>query len=52
MLFELATKGPGFTVDLPVERLGRELVLPPMLTSRRTEIDAHLTPLVDPRAGW
>ena len=48
VLFELATKGPGFTVDLPVERLGRELVLPPLLASRRAEIESHLTPLPDP----
>lgn len=52
VLFELATKGPGFTVDLPVERLGRDLVLPPILASRRAEIEARLTPLPDPRAGW
>jgi len=51
VLFELATKGPGFTVDLPVERLGRELVLPPLLESRRAEIEARLTPLPDPRAS-
>ena len=52
VLYELATKGPGFTVDLPLERLGRELVLPPMLAGRRAEIEAHLTPLPDPRANW
>jgi glyoxalase family protein len=52
VLFELATKGPGFTVDLPLDRLGRELVLPPRLAPRRAEIEAHLTPLPDPRAGW
>jgi glyoxalase family protein len=52
VLFELATKGPGFTVDLPVERLGRELVLPPLLAGRRAEIEAHLTALPDPRAAW
>ena len=52
VLFELATKGPGFTVDLPVERLGRELVLPPLLAARRAEIEAQLTPLPDPRAAW
>lgn len=52
VLYELATKGPGFTVDLPVERLGRELVLPPMLAARRAEIEARLTLLPDPRAGW
>lgn len=51
VLYELATKGPGFTVDLPLGRLGRELVLPPMLEGRRAEILAHLTPLPDPRAG-
>jgi len=49
VLYELATKGPGFTVDLPLERIGRELVLPPMLEPRRAEIVAHLTPLPDPR---
>ena len=52
VLFELATKGPGFTVDLPLDRLGHELVLPPMLAARRAEIEAQLTPLPDPRAGW
>ena len=52
VLYELATKGPGFTVDLPLERIGRELVLPPMLAARRAEIEAHLTPLPDPRANW
>ena len=52
VLFELATKGPGFTVDLPLDRLGREVALPPMLEGRRAEIVAHLTPLPDPRAEW
>jgi glyoxalase family protein len=52
VLYELATKGPGFTVDLPLDRIGRELVLPPMLEPRRAEIVEHLTPLPDPRAGW
>ena len=52
VLYELATKGPGFTVDLPLERLGRELVLPPTLAGRRAEILTHLIPLPDPRAGW
>ncbi|HEY4319719.1 MAG TPA: VOC family protein [Gemmatimonadales bacterium] len=52
VLYELATKGPGFTIDLPVERLGHELVLPPALAPRRAEIEARLTPLPDPRGGW
>ena len=45
VLYELATKGPGFTVDLPLEELGTKLVLPPMLEPRRAEIEARLTPL-------
>ena len=52
VLYELATKGPGFTVDLPLDRIGHELVLPPMLEGRRGEIMEHLTPLPDPRANW
>jgi glyoxalase family protein len=45
VLFELATDGPGFAVDEPVEKLGENLVLPPFLEARRTEIEAHLKPL-------
>lgn len=52
VLFELATDGPGFTVDGPVEALGRKLILPPWLESHRAEVEARLTPLPDPRAGW
>lgn len=51
VLYELATEEPGFTVDGPVEQLGRELVLPPFLESRRAQIQARLTPLGDPRAA-
>jgi len=51
VLYELATEEPGFTVDGPVEGLGRDLVLPPFLESRRTQIEARLTPLGDPRAA-
>lgn len=52
VLFELATEEPGFTVDGPVEELGRRIILPPWLESRRAEVEARLTPLPDPRAGW
>jgi len=52
VLFELATEEPGFTVDGPVEELGRRIILPPWLESRRQEVEARLTPLPDPRAGW
>ena len=36
----------------PLAELGRRVVLPPWLESRRAEIEARLTPLPDPRAGW
>jgi glyoxalase family protein len=52
VLFELATEEPGFTVDGPVEELGRRIILPPWLESRRAEVEDRLTPLPDPRAGW
>jgi glyoxalase family protein len=52
VLYELATREPGFTVDGPVEELGSKLILPPFLEPRREEIAARLTPLPDPRAGW
>ncbi len=50
VLYELATREPGFTVDGPVEELGTKLILPPFLEPRREEIAARLTPLPDPRA--
>ncbi len=43
VLFELATDGPGFAVDGPLD--GQRLSLPPFLESRRTEIEATLRPL-------
>ena len=52
VLFELATVEPGFTVDGPVEELGRHIILPPWLESRREQVEARLTPLPDPRAAW
>src|SRR4051794_20922516 len=52
VLYELATREPGFTVDGPVEELGTKLILPPFLESRREEMAAALTPLPAPRAGW
>ncbi len=51
VLYELATREPGFTVDGPVEELGTKLILPPFLEPRRAEIAARLTPLPDPRAN-
>jgi glyoxalase family protein len=45
ILFEIATDGPGFTVDSTVEGLGKELDLPPFLEERRKEIEEKLIPL-------
>lgn len=45
ILFELATDGPGFAVDEPMEKLGRRLSLPSFLEARRAEIEAGLTSL-------
>ncbi len=52
ILFELATEEPGFTVDGPVEELGRRIILPPWLEDQREAVEARLTPLPDPRADW
>jgi glyoxalase family protein len=51
VLFEIADNGPGFTVDVPLDQLGSLVILPPQLEPLRTEIEARLTPLPDPRAG-
>lgn len=45
ILFELATDGPGFTVDSTIESLGKELDLPPFLEGKRVEIEATLEPI-------
>ena len=45
VLFEIATDGPGFTVDEPLEALGRELKLPPWHEPQRAQIAAHLPAL-------
>lgn len=45
VLFEIATDGPGFTVDEPLEHLGETLSLPPFLEAQREMIEAGLRPL-------
>jgi glyoxalase family protein len=45
ILFEIATDGPGFAVDEPMETLGESLSLPPFLEPRRAEIEAALRPV-------
>ena len=46
VLIEIATDGPGFTADEPLETLGERLSLPPFLESHRASIEAGLRPLV------
>lgn len=47
-LFEIATDGPGFGVDEPVDELGTSLVLPPWFEPNRSQIEASLPPLQVP----
>jgi glyoxalase family protein len=48
VLFEIATDGPGFTVDESVESLGSSLSLPPWFQVRRDRLDETLPPIVVP----
>ena len=50
VLFEIATLGPGFDVDEPLETLGQKLTLPPNYEHLRDKLQDILTPLPDPRA--
>ena len=45
VLFELATDGPGFATDDPVEALGAGLKLPPWLEAARLQIERRLSAL-------
>lgn len=49
-LFEVATDGPGFTVDEEMGSLGEKLVLPPWLEPERPEIERLLPSLQPPPA--
>ncbi|HWG89575.1 MAG TPA: ring-cleaving dioxygenase [Candidatus Thermoplasmatota archaeon] len=51
VLFEIATDGPGFGVDEPMDKLGETLVLPPWLEPHREAIEAQLPPLRLPEAA-
>jgi glyoxalase family protein len=50
VLFEIATIGPGFATDEPLEHLGESLSLPPAFEHLRAQIEPILTPLPNPRA--
>jgi glyoxalase family protein len=52
VLFELATIGPGFTADEPLEHLGEKLSLPPDFEHLREQVEARLTPIRNPRETW
>jgi glyoxalase family protein len=49
VLFEIATLGPGFTVDESVEHLGEKLSLPPAFEHLRDEVEPKLRPVENPR---
>ena len=49
VLFEIATLGPGFTADEPLDSLGEALSLPPAFEPLRERLEQVLTPLPDPR---
>jgi glyoxalase family protein len=50
VLFEIATLGPGFTMDEDPATLGEGLSLPPNYEHLRDKLEEVLTPLPDPRA--
>jgi glyoxalase family protein len=44
-ILEIATTHPGFLIDQPVERLGKDLALPDWLEPERRAIEARLSPI-------
>lgn len=51
VLFEIATIGPGFATDEPLEHLGEALALPPKFEHLRARLEQILTPLPNPRGS-
>jgi glyoxalase family protein len=51
VLFEIATKGPGFSTDEDPAHLGESLILPPAFEHLRAQVEPMLTPLPNPRAA-
>jgi glyoxalase family protein len=49
VLFELATNGPGYASDEPLDDLGGRLVLPGPFEDRRAEIEGKLADVTIPR---
>jgi glyoxalase family protein len=50
VLFEIATLGPGFATDEPLEHLGERLSLPPAFEHLRDRLADVLTPLPETRS--
>jgi len=50
VLFELATDGPGFTIDEPADRLGERLMLPPQYEAQRGRMEPLLRAVHAPRS--
>jgi glyoxalase family protein len=50
VLYEIATKGPGFSTDEDLAHLGEALILPPAFEHLRAQVEPMLTPLPNPRA--
>jgi glyoxalase family protein len=51
VIFEMATDGPGMTIDEDEASLGTQLQIPPAAASRRQEIESKLPPLKLPTAS-
>ena len=51
VLFEIATIGPGFATDEPLEHLGESLSLPPKFEHLRAKLEQILTPLPNTRGS-
>jgi glyoxalase family protein len=51
VLFEIATRGPGFATDEDPAHLGEALRLPPQHEHLRERLERTLTPLQNPRAS-
>jgi glyoxalase family protein len=51
VLFEIATLGPGFSVDEDPAHLGEKLSLPPAIEHLRERVEPLLTPLPNPRVA-
>lgn len=45
VLFEIATEGPGFAIDEPLDHLGEVLKLPAQFEKDRTQIEKTLPPV-------